>query len=217
MAPDDPYAHLDRSRIDEILAVLGNVAEGRYPRLDDDLPEEDPFGLLYRGINEAVAALAEARERASSYQRELEEKLEVIELQRAAIRELSTPVIEVWGRVLCLPVVGVIDTSRATEMTDTVLQAVSKNATECLIIDITGIEVMDTRTTDQLVRLAKVVRLLGVRCFLTGVSAVIAQTMAQMGIEMASIEIRRNLRHALREYVTQASRARRLAGHSDRR
>ena len=215
MAGGDPYDGFDRSRIDEILAVLAEVAEGRYPQLDDTLPEEDAFGLLYRGINEAVTSLAAARERAMSYQRELEDKLSVIEMQRVAIRELSTPVIEVWRGVLCLPIVGVIDTARSTEMTEAVLRAVSKGSTRCLIIDVTGIEVMDTRTTDQLIRLAKVVQLLGSRCFLTGVSPLIAQTLDQMGVDLATIEVRRRMRDALREHVTSASRARaaaRLAG-----
>lgn len=216
MASGDPYDGFDRSRIDEILGVLAEVGQGRYPQLDDTLPEEDPFGLLYRGINESVTALAAARERAIAYQRELEEKLAVIEMQRVAIRELSTPVIEVWGGVLCLPIVGVIDTARSTEMTDAVLRAVSKGSTRCLIIDITGIEVMDTRTTDQLIRLAKVVQLLGARCFLTGVSPLIAQTLDQMGVDLATIEVRRRLRDALREHVTSASRARLAARRSQR-
>jgi rsbT co-antagonist protein RsbR len=206
MSDGDAHGGFDRSRINEIIAVLQEVAGGRYPVLDESLPEEDPFGLLYRGINETVTTLAEARERAISYQRELEDKLAVIELQRAAIRELSTPVIEVWGGVLCLPIVGVVDTARSAEMTDAVLRAVERGAARCLIIDITGIDVMDTRTTDQLIRLAKVVQLLGARCYLTGVSPLIAQTLDQMGVELATVEIRRSLRDALREYVISAAR-----------
>jgi rsbT co-antagonist protein RsbR len=206
MSDGDAHGGFDRSRINEIIAVLQEVAGGRYPVLDESLPEEDPFGLLYRGINETVMTLAEARERAISYQRELEDKLAVIELQRAAIRELSTPVIEVWGGVLCLPIVGVVDTARSAEMTDAVLRAVERGAARCLIIDITGIDVMDTRTTDQLIRLAKVVQLLGARCYLTGVSPLIAQTLDQMGVELATVEIRRSLRDALREYVISAAR-----------
>lgn len=209
MASGDPFTGFDRSRIDEILALLADVTEGSYRQLDDSqLTDEDPFGLLYRGINEAVMALADSRERATAYRRELEDKLAVIEMQQAAIRELSTPVIEVWRGVLCLPIVGVIDAVRSAEMNDAVLRAVSKGAASCLIIDITGIEVMDTRTTDQLIRLAKVVQLLGTRCFLTGVSPLIAQTVDQMGVDLASIEIRRSLRDALREQVTAASRDR---------
>jgi rsbT co-antagonist protein RsbR len=87
-----------------------------------------------------------------------------------------------------------------------VLRAVERGAARCLIIDITGIDVMDTRTTDQLIRLAKVVQLLGARCYLTGVSPLIAQTLDQMGVELATVEIRRSLRDALREYVISAAR-----------
>jgi rsbT co-antagonist protein RsbR len=201
----------DARRIETILGLLADVAHGTYRELDDDLPETDPFGLLYRGINEAVAALATARDRALAYQHELEVKLSVIERQREAIRELSTPVIEVWAGVLCLPIVGVVDTARSTEMTDVVLDAVVKGAARCVIIDITGIEVMDTRTTDQLIRLAKIIHLLDARCYVTGISPVIAQTIDQMGVDISSIAIRRNLRDALKEYVAGRQAARRSA------
>jgi rsbT co-antagonist protein RsbR len=199
----------DARQIDEILRLLHDVARGVYRQLDGDLPETDPFGLLYRGVNEAVAALATARDRALAYQHELEGKLSVIERQREAIRELSTPVIEVWAGVLCLPIVGVVDTARSTEMTDVVLDAVVKGSARCVIIDITGIEVMDTRTTDQLIRMAKIIQLLDARCFVTGISPAIAQTIDQMGVDISSIAIRRNLRDALKEYVADRHAARR--------
>jgi rsbT co-antagonist protein RsbR len=103
----------------DILLVLSAVAVGDYKSgLATDLPAVNPFGPLNRGINEMVAALAETQEQAERYQRELEEKIEMIERQRLAIRELSTPIIEVWEGILCLPVVGVLDTSRSVEMTE---------------------------------------------------------------------------------------------------
>src|SRR5690606_7555303 len=106
-------------RIADILFLLSAVTSGDFTqRLEVDYPDSHPIGALYHGINETVASLAEAQRRAQAYQRELEEKLATIERQQVAIRELSTPVIEVWSGVLCLPIVGIMDTTRSAEMTD---------------------------------------------------------------------------------------------------
>src|SRR6202000_743983 len=121
-----------------------------------NLPENHPLSTLYEGINQMIGSLAREQERGATYQKEpeeklgpiggergapckkeLEEKLGTIEVQRAAIRELSTPIIEVWEGVLCLPVVGVLDSTRSAEMTEALLSAIVQKQAECAIIDIT--------------------------------------------------------------------------------
>lgn len=190
------------SRIADILFLLSSVTSGDFTqRLVIDLPETHPIGALYNGINETVTSLAEAQKRAQAYQRELEEKLATIERQQIAIRELSTPVIEVWSGVLCLPVVGIMDTTRSAEMTDALLRAVAEKKASCAIIDITGIEVMDTGTADHFMRMARAVRLLGAQCYLTGISPSIAQTIVHMGMDLRGIVTFRTLRDALQAYV----------------
>lgn len=194
---DDVYG-----RIADILFVLSGVTSGDFSsRLDVDLPDTHPIGALYNGINETVTSLAEAQRRTQAYQRDLEEKLATIDRQQAAIRELSTPVIEVWSGVLCLPVVGIMDTTRSAEMTDALLRAVADKKAKCAIIDITGIEVMDTGTADHFMRMARAVRLLGAECFLTGISPAIAQTIVHMGMDLRGIVTYRSLRDALQNYV----------------
>jgi len=189
-------------RIAQILIVLSDVGGGDLSvRLPRDLPEAHPFGALFVAVNEMVESLQLEKERSAAYQRELEDKLATIDKQRAAIRELSTPVMEVWDGVLCLPVVGVIDTARSSEMTEALLRAVVAKNVACTIIDITGIEVMDTRTADHFIRMAKAVRLLGARCLLTGINPGIAQTIVHMGVDLAGIETHRTLRDALQHYV----------------
>jgi rsbT co-antagonist protein RsbR len=136
-----------------------------------------------------------------AYQKELEEKLETIERQRAAISELSTPVIEIWNGVICLPVVGVMDTARSAEMTEAILRATVEKNAKCTIIDITGIEVMDTGTADHFIRMAKAIRLLGARCVVTGISPTIAQTIVHMGVRLDGVTTRRSLRDALQDFV----------------
>ena len=166
------------------------------------MPETSPFHSLYQSVNETVQALADANQRMVDYQRELESKLDTIERQRAAIRELSTPVIELWEGVLCMPIVGVLDTSRSGELNETLLTEVVQRRARCAIIDITGIEVMDTATADHFVRMAKAIRLLGSRCILTGLRPAIAQTIVEMGIGLEGLDTHRTLRDALRELLS---------------
>jgi rsbT co-antagonist protein RsbR len=190
------------NRIAAVLSVLSDVTAADFSSRLPELPEQDPFGVLYRDINAMVDTLASAHEKSQRYQQELSDKLTTIELQRAAIRELSVPVIEVWQGVLCLPVVGILDSARSSEMTETLLRAVVEKRARCTILDLTGIEVMDTATADHFLRMAKAVRLLGAECVITGISPGIAQTIVHMGVELREVRTHRSMRDALAKYIS---------------
>jgi rsbT co-antagonist protein RsbR len=188
-------------RVTEVLMVLSDVSSNRFAARLPDLPGGDRFSVLFQAVNETVDSLAEAHTQGERYQTELAQKLAMIEQQRAAIRELSTPVIEVWEGVLCLPIVGVMDTSRSAEITETLLRAITEKQSRCAIIDVTGIEVMDTATADHFLRMAKAVRLLGAQCFLTGISPAIAQTMVHMGVNLLELTTHGTLREGLARII----------------
>ncbi len=188
-------------RIADVLLTLSEVSVGIYKRLETELPSSHPVGALFQGVNEMIDALERERQTNANYQRELEEKLQTIERQRSSIRELSTPIIEIWDRILCLPIVGVMDTTRSAEMTDALLRAVVDRSARCAIIDITGIDVMDTGTADHFVRMAKAVKLLGADCVLTGINPHIARTLVQMDVTLSGITTHRSLRSALQRYI----------------
>lgn len=164
-------------------------------------PKTEPLGALASCVNLITRALATRREATIAYQRELELQIETIEKQRLAIRELSTPIIEIWSGVLCAPIIGVLDSARAAEMSNALLNAVIEREAAYIIIDITGIEVMDTRATDHFLRMAKAVRLLGAECVLSGISPIIAHTITHMDAQLEGIETHRSLRNALQHYV----------------
>jgi len=194
--------------LDKLRSVIQAVAGGESPRqLDMDYPETHPVGALTSSINTMMQALDESRRQSGISLGELTEKIETIEQQQAAIQELSTPIIEVWPGVLCAPIIGVLDSSRATEMTRTLLATVVEKKTPLVIIDITGIEVMDTRASDNFVRMARSVRLLGAKCVLSGVHPNIARTIVQLGVDLSGIESYRSTREALLHFVktTQAA------------
>ncbi len=190
----------------DALITLANLELGDYDtRLRVDPTDDGPLASLYKGINSMIESLSAEELRGKAYRAELEEKLAMIEKQRAAIRDLSTPIMEVWDGVLCLPVVGVMDTARSSDMTSSLLEAVVEKKTRCTIIDITGIDVMDTRTVDHFMRMASAVRLLGAECVLTGVNPHIAQTVVHMGIDLSRITIHRTLHEALQQFVETSS------------
>ncbi len=197
MSPNDEIL---LENVADALLVLANVS---YGDLDGRIAVtgDGPLAALFAGINETIESLRIERDRSQTYARDLEERVATIEQQRAAIRELSTPVMEIWDGVLCLPVVGIVDSVRSAQMTDVLLQTIAEKRSRCAIVDITGIEVMDTKTVDHFIRMAKAVRLLGAQCLLTGVSPNIAHTMVHMGVTLTDITTFRSLREALRSYV----------------
>jgi rsbT co-antagonist protein RsbR len=211
----EPAVTLDLvATITSIVSALREAESGELSvRVDLPLPETDPIGALASAVNFMIESLAERREQTLSFQHELEAQISTIEKQRAAIRELSTPIIEVWSGVLCVPIVGVLDSSRASEMTSALLTAIVDKKAEFSIIDITGIDAMDTRATDHFLRMARAVRLLGAECVLSGVNPAVARTITHMGVDLDGIKSHRSLRDALQHYVRTArgARARRKA------
>jgi anti-anti-sigma regulatory factor len=133
----------------------------------------------------------------SSISAELEEKLKVINRQRDALRELSTPIIEIWDDILVLPIMGVVDTRRSLEIMDNLLAAIVKSQTKCVIIDITGVEIVDTRTADYLLKVVQAAQLLGARCVLTGINPAVAQTLVEIGADLSKVKTLRNLKAGL--------------------
>ncbi len=196
-----------------LLEVLQRVGAGEtVPTLELRYPESHPVGALTASLNDMVASLAEARKRSELYSEELRQKIHAIEVQEAAIAELTTPILEVWRGVLCMPIVGVMDSARAADMARTLLNTIVRCKASLVILDITGIQVMDTRAVDHFLRTARAVRLLGARCVLSGVHPNVSQTIVHMGMDLTGVETHRTLRDALRALVSmKASRTEKRA------
>jgi rsbT co-antagonist protein RsbR len=199
--------------IAEFFGTLRAVDNGDLSaRVPTRFSENEPMTALAGTVNAIIERLSRVRSDTQGYERELEAQLATIEKQRAAIKELSTPMIEVWGGVLCVPIVGVIDSSRAAEMTSALLAAVVEKKVRFTIIDITGIEAMDTRATDHFLRMARSVRLLGAECVLSGINPNVARSIIHMGVELSGIQTYRSLRDALQHHVKRQARGATRAG-----
>jgi rsbT co-antagonist protein RsbR len=118
---------------------------------------------------------------------------ETVKRHQQAIRELSTPVIRVYDGVLLLPLVGAIDSLRAQQVMESVLTRVADDQARVIILDIAGVAVVDTKVADNLVKTTAAVRLLGAQTILTGISAQVARTMVQLGVEVSTMHTRARL------------------------
>jgi len=129
----------------------------------------------------------------------VEERERVIRDQQAAIRELSTPVLQVRGRLLILPIIGVLDSQRARQLTEQLLGAIQKNRAKVVVIDITGVASIDETVANHLVQTVEASRLMGASAILTGLSSEIAQTLVDLGVDLGSMRTVGDLQGGLEE------------------
>jgi rsbT co-antagonist protein RsbR len=129
---------------------------------------------------------------------ELRAKLALIERQEKTIRELSIPLIETWDGVLTVPMVGVVDTERAADVMEQLLSEITRRKARFAIVDLTGVEAVDTKVAAHIISLTRAIQLLGAEGIVTGIRPSTAQTMMALGADLAGIHTRANLKEALR-------------------
>src|SRR6266404_3816773 len=117
----------------------------------------------------------------------VQERERVIRQQQEAIRELSTPVLQVRERLLILPIIGVIDAQRARQLTEQLLRGIRTNRAKVVVIDITGVAAMDATVANHLVQTVEASRLLGATVIVTGLSPEIAQTIVTIGVDLGKM------------------------------
>jgi rsbT co-antagonist protein RsbR len=117
----------------------------------------------------------------------VQERERIILQQQEAIRELSTPVLQVRERLLILPIIGVIDPHRARQLTEQLLRAIRTNRAKVVVIDITGVAAMDANVANHLVQTVEAARLLGATVIVTGLSPEIAQTLVTIGVDLSEM------------------------------
>lgn len=123
-------------------------------------------------------------------------KLEIERLS-AALRELSTPVLPIHNGVLVMPLIGHLDSLRGAHLMDDLLLAIESHQASIIILDITGVSVVDTAVANMLIQATRAAGLLGARCVLAGVTGAVSRTMVQLGIELKQIASRRDLQDAI--------------------
>ncbi len=161
---------------------------------------EHILGIFIEDITERKQAEARLRE---AYEEQARLREEVIAAQRKIIGELSTPVIPLLEGILVMPLVGSVDTERARHITEAILEEVSRQRARVMIMDITGVPVVDTAVANALLRTAAATRLLGAETILVGITPAVAQTMIQLGVALEGLttwaDLQSGVEYALRK------------------
>ena len=119
--------------------------------------------------------------------------------QQEAIRELSTPVLQIRDRLLLLPIIGVIDSQRAQLITEGLLRAIRANRAKVVVIDITGVPSVDSTVANHLVQTVDASRLMGATVIVTGLSSEIAQTLVTIGVDLSKMKTVGDLQGGIEE------------------
>ena len=122
---------------------------------------------------------------------------EKAEKQNQAMMEMSIPVTSIWDGVLMLPIVGVLDSKRAQDLMHAVLSEISNSRARVIILDISGVAVVDTAVANHIIKITKASKLMGCNCTVSGVSPAIAQTIVELGIDVGTMSTTSTLRDAL--------------------
>lgn len=213
------------ARLERLAITLADLLEGNFDAIDYPEVRDDPLGRIEEAVQflvmdtktvaianrdkeaslllqqQQLAAkselLEQQRHHIGQQEQDLEAKVEMIERQAAAILELSTPILDVWDDVVVLPVIGIVDTRRAEEIMTGLLDGIARRQARWVIIDVTGVEHVDTRTADHLLKVVRAASLLGTSCLLCGIRPAFAQTLAHIGADLAEVATKRNLKAAL--------------------
>lgn len=183
--------------LSECFEVLSSVQKGN---LDTQVSE-----LTLSSADELVAKLGLTLNETI---RNLKDQVDVIQRQAFAIQELSTPILQLWTDILALPVIGVVDSRRAAEIMDRLLSEIVARKSKYVILDITGVEVVDTKTADHFIKLIQAARLVGTQCVVTGIRPAVAQTLVELGVDLNSIMTLRDLQAGLHHCLQDSARKR---------
>lgn len=196
-----PFDRHEQGTISTVLMVTYDVtetklAEGALRALNDELD-----GL----VAQRTESLAEANRRLQDEVHVRTQLADEAERRARLIRELSSPVLQVWQDVLAVPIIGNIDTERSIMIQDALLSAISQSGIRFAILDLTGVGDLDTSTVEHIERLAKAVMLLGAEIVICGVGSKVARVMVEQGLSLHGMTMK-NLREALR-YCIQRRRS----------
>lgn len=191
---------------DVVMSQILGIHGGRLPvSLDEainDYQEDPVLGEILAGLAYLHEDLEHREQERSAAQTELERQNRELQTSRAQLAalaaELSTPIIKVWVGVLLVPLVGSFDSQRAVDMVDRLLTAVVVERARFVILDLTGVGMVDTATADHFVRIVGAVRLLGAEGVIAGVQPSVAMAMVSLGVDTSGIRTTRDAEEALR-------------------
>jgi anti-anti-sigma factor len=166
-------------------------------------PLRNDAGLVH-GVCSITVDLTAHRE-AEAEARRLQE--EIIRVQEATLRALSTPLLPIAEGVVVMPLIGNIDSKRAQQVLETLLGGIVAHQASQVILDVTGVPMVDALVADALVGAAKAVRLLGAQTILTGIQPAIARTLVDLDADLGAVETRATLESGIAQALGKTGRS----------
>lgn len=163
-------------------------------------------------LTEAMAQLQREVGERQKAEAELREALTQLRAQEETLHKIDAPIIQVWDGVLTVPLMGFLDSERALRMMQRLLEEIVRVRARYAILDLTGIELVDTHTAEHLVRIIRAAELLGARAVITGIHSAVAQTMVGIGVDLSRIHTLRNLQDGLKACMRWLEQDRQNAG-----
>jgi rsbT co-antagonist protein RsbR len=209
--PEDAARVLDFLPV--ILAAGAAEIEYRILRSDGEIRWLHDRGHIVRDATETIIRIdgiatdITERKLAEAERAERQRQAEVIRVQEALLRELSTPLIPIGERIVVMPLIGSLDSQRAQQVLETLLSGIADNRATVAILDITGVPVVDTQVANTLIHAAQAVKLLGAQVVLTGIRPEVAQTLVSLGTNLSGIVTRSTLQSGI-AYANTARTAR---------
>lgn len=194
-ADDAVMASGQSSHSEEPITVAG-VARMIWTR---KTPLRDAGGRIVGlcGVITDITEIKRRQEQVEALEAQIAEKMHVIAAQTSLLDQLAVPVIQVWKHILLIPLVGVIDSRRANQVLTSLLESIARMNAQIVILDVTGVPVVDTSVASYLVRAVQAAQLLGCRSVLVGISPEIAQTLVGLGVDFSHITTRATLQNGL--------------------
>ena len=191
------YKKFVKERLKSLLDVVQSVSAGDFSVRVEIPEEEDEFTSLSIELERMIDDLIEANRLSEERMARLQAAVEDKERLLKTVGELSSPVIQVWEDVLVMPLVGAIDSTRAARIMEDLLTGITKYQAEIVIIDITGVPVVDTSVANHLVQTIKAASLLGAKCVVVGISSEVAQSLINLGVDLSGVVTRSNLQEGV--------------------
>lgn len=191
--------------LDEALSLLNGPGAGEGGEI------EEMLRIFFIELRDTNARMEQVIADLEDSKRELEEKLATIRAQRDAIRELGTPIVDAWEGTLVVPLIGTLDEHRARDVGEMLLQRVSASRARWVLLDLTGVLLIDSVIAQHLLDLERAVSLLGARCLVTGIRPGTASALIGLGVDLGDVTALRSLKEGLRYCIAQ-DRKRRAGG-----
>jgi rsbT co-antagonist protein RsbR len=201
--PRSKLTQADRTLVQALGSRLRLIIQGKDAE-PLDVDRRDELGILANMVNRVGKELRLSRRRDEQQRAELEQRLAELDAAYATqqellarVKELSTPILSIYQQVLLLPLVGALDTTRTQHVITTLLDEITTRRAHVVILDITGVPVVDTDVASLLLQAARATALLGARVILCGISPGVAQVVVSLGIDLSTLTPCSDLQAAL--------------------